>query len=555
MNTLTPSSIAVVILLCAAGIVRAETPPAKPRLAETPPMGWNSWEAFRRDFDEDVIKAEVDAMVASGLRDAGYSYFVIDGGWKPASRDAEGNLICDPKKFPHGMKAIADYVHARGLKFGLHQPAGMHDCPKLSPGSQGHEEADAAVLASWDVDFVKYDQCDYVHPPNATTGAPDFDRFVLRQDKNTVFSTEAEAVQNHLTGLARVEHRAGCSGGRVVSAIGYDKGALIIPDLTAPAAGRYSLDVYFFYPFFGWNMDQFKTVTFFVAVNDAPAPQRVEVPFNRDQRYTSGMVTVEVELKQGVNRITLDNPLSKEENVRQSYVKMANALNGTGRPIVFSISGAARPWLWAEPIAHLYRCEADIVDRWSGGTGSTITAVVDHHLHLLDYAAVEFWPDPDMLEVGRKGRVDRPERRKPAMSDAEYRAQFSLWCIMNAPLFISMDLREIEDATKKILLNRDVIAVNQDPLASPCRCVRSAGEVQIFVKPLSDGQAVAILNRGADATDVSLSAAELELAGKGGNWTGQNLWTGESVSLATTAPLTAHVESHAVAMFKVTKPK
>src|SRR6478752_3980868 len=84
--------------------------PAKPRLAPTPPMGWNSWEAFRRDFDEDLIKAEVDAMISSGLRDAGYTYFVIDGGWKPSSRDADGNLIADPKKFPHGMKTLADYV-------------------------------------------------------------------------------------------------------------------------------------------------------------------------------------------------------------------------------------------------------------------------------------------------------------------------------------------------------------------------------------------------------------------------------------------------------------
>src|SRR3954451_20532397 len=121
--------IGCLLLSLVSGFVRADEP-AKPRLAPTPPMGWNSWEAFRRDFDEDVIKAEVDAMANSGLRNAGYTYFVIDGGWKPSSRDADGNLIPDPKKFPHGMKPIADYVHAKGLKFGLHQPAGMYDCPK-----------------------------------------------------------------------------------------------------------------------------------------------------------------------------------------------------------------------------------------------------------------------------------------------------------------------------------------------------------------------------------------------------------------------------------------
>ena len=111
------------------------------------------------------------------------------------------------------MKALADYVHAKGLKFGLHQPAGIHDCPKLSPGSQNFEEQDAKVFIEWGVDFIKYDQCDYIHAKDTTPGAPDFDRFVIRQGDKTVFATEAEAVQNRLTGFARAERRDSCSGG------------------------------------------------------------------------------------------------------------------------------------------------------------------------------------------------------------------------------------------------------------------------------------------------------------------------------------------------------
>jgi hypothetical protein len=87
----------------------------KPRLAAVPPMGWNSWEAFRKELDENALKAQVDAMVGLGLRDAGYVYFVIDGGWKSTERDANGDLVADPKKFPSGMKTMADYGRRIGM--------------------------------------------------------------------------------------------------------------------------------------------------------------------------------------------------------------------------------------------------------------------------------------------------------------------------------------------------------------------------------------------------------------------------------------------------------
>lgn len=521
-----------------------EPGPLKARLAATPPMGWNSWEAFRRDFDEDVIKAEADAMVSSGLRDAGYTYFVIDGGWKPGSRGPGDRLIPDPEKFPHGMKAVADYVHSKGLKFGLHQPAGIHDCPRLSPGSQGFEEQDAAEFIKWGVDFIKYDRCDYVYGKGSTTGSPDFDRIVVRQGDKEIFSTEAEAIQNKLRGLARIEHREGCSGGRCVSAIGFDNGAIVIPDVSAPSDGTYDLDLYISYPYFG--MQRFRSVTFFVTVNDSPR-QRVTLPYNTDQRYTTGKASVKVELKKGINTITLDNPTSQEEEIRQSYLKMANALNRSGRSIMFSVCTVPRPWLWCEPIAHLYRCETDVTDKWTGGPGA-ILPILDRHVHLLDYSAVEFWPDPDMLEVGKKGRIDRPNVQMPKLTDAQYRAQFSLWSIMNAPLFISMDLRQIDDATKEILLNKDVIAIDQDPLGSPCRCIRD-GQTMVLAKPLADGSvAVVFLNRGSQATDMQIRAAEIGI--KSPDAQAKDLWTGQ-MSQIENGVVKAHVASNAVVMLRV----
>jgi len=127
-------------------------------LARTPPMGWNSWNAFRMDIDESKIKAIADAMVSSGMREAGYIYLVLDDGWMAKERDGDGNLTGDPVKFPGGMKALGDYIHGKGLKYGLYECRGYLTCQKL-PGSFGHEARDMSTFASWGVDYIKLDSC------------------------------------------------------------------------------------------------------------------------------------------------------------------------------------------------------------------------------------------------------------------------------------------------------------------------------------------------------------------------------------------------------------
>src|SRR5437588_9969947 len=124
-------------------------------LSPTPPMGWNSWNKFCSNVSEDMIKGMADAMVKSGMKDAGYQYVVIDDCWQ-VSRDKQGNIVADPQRFPSGIKALADYVHSLGLKFGIYSDAGSKTCAGR-PGGVGHAYQDALEYAGWGVDYLKYE--------------------------------------------------------------------------------------------------------------------------------------------------------------------------------------------------------------------------------------------------------------------------------------------------------------------------------------------------------------------------------------------------------------
>ena len=129
-----------------------------PDLAPTPPMGWSSWNKFGEDINENIIKKIADALVATGLRNAGYIYVNLDDCWHAPGRDADGSPMCHPEKFPSGIKALADYMHERGLKLGIYSDAGYKTCANMF-GSAGHEYQDARQYAQWGVDYLKYDWC------------------------------------------------------------------------------------------------------------------------------------------------------------------------------------------------------------------------------------------------------------------------------------------------------------------------------------------------------------------------------------------------------------
>ena len=137
--------------------LRAQTHRLDDGLARTPPMGWNTWNKFACNVSERLIRETADAIVASGMRDAGYRYVVIDDCWQ-VYRDTSGTIVADPQRFPGGMKALADYIHSKGLLFGIYTDAGTATC-QGRPGTHDHEEQDARTYAAWGVDYVKEDWC------------------------------------------------------------------------------------------------------------------------------------------------------------------------------------------------------------------------------------------------------------------------------------------------------------------------------------------------------------------------------------------------------------
>lgn len=329
-------------------------------LALTPPMGWNSWNRFACDeISEAVIRETADAMVASGMKEAGYEYIVIDDCWQ-SGRDAGGNIQADPKKFPSGIKALADYVHARGLKFGIYTCAGVKTCAER-PGSRGHEYQDARQYAAWGVDYVKVDWC------NTST-----------------------------------------------------------------------------------------------------------------------------------------------QDARTSYALFRDAIRAAGRPMVLSICewGLSQPWRWAGEVGHLWRTTGDIRNNWDlpdakeGKVwGGGVTVLLDMQAGLDGFAGPGRWNDPDMLEIGNGG-----------LTRAEERAHFSLWAMLAAPLMAGNDLRAMSDEVRAILTNREVIALDQDPLGRQGYKIVDEDWFEVFVKPLSRGDmAVCFFNRGASPLSTKIDWQALKL--------------------------------------------
>tara|TARA_R100001369_G_scaffold92100_3_gene135479 strand:- start:5815 stop:8427 length:2613 start_codon:yes stop_codon:yes gene_type:complete len=157
-------------------------------LTPTPPMGWNSWNAFEKDIDENKIKEIADIMVSSGMRDAGYKYLVLDDAWMASERNEKGQLVADSIKFPGGMKAVGDYIHSKGLKYGIYECRGDLTCQNL-PGSFEHEQTDMDSFAEWGVDYIKLDAC--FARKNGRLSTEDFDVYhkaILKTGRPMVLS-------------------------------------------------------------------------------------------------------------------------------------------------------------------------------------------------------------------------------------------------------------------------------------------------------------------------------------------------------------------------------
>ncbi|MGG4105043.1 NPCBM/NEW2 domain-containing protein [Paenibacillus lautus] len=509
------------VLVCAlwvqTGVMSILTPTAyasNDGLALTPPMGWNSWNKFGGDIDQWKIMAMADAMVENGMKDAGYQYINIDDNWMTNSRDANGNLVPDPIRFPDGIKGVADYVHSKGLKLGIYSSNGTKTCMGL-PASQGYEDKDAAKFAEWGVDYLKYDFCYNVRP---TTYAPDIDMIVISDGKNTT-TYEAESSDNTLVGSAKIS-------GSLVGYIGNNSGELIVNKINAPASGTYNVTFYYY------NGDA-SSRNLHVSVNGGTG-QQYSLPSSGGWS-TAATYPIQVTLNKGENKIRLYNPEDGSKISAQQYGVMRDALKATGRPIVFSICewGVTKPWIWGPSVGHLWRTTEDISDNWNSMTG-----ILDQNSVLAEYAGPGHWNDPDMLEVGNGG-----------MTDTEYRAHFSLWSIMAAPLIAGNDITAMSDATKEILLNKEVIAIDQDPAGIQGSKIRDDGDFEVWVKPLANGdKAVLFFNRSQAATTMTLNISDLGLK-KAPVYIVRDLW--EHSESAAASLISAAVPSHGAVMFTV----
>jgi alpha-galactosidase len=357
-------------------------------LASTPPMGWNSWNHFAGRITAADVRAMADAMVATGMRDAGYRYVNIDDTWE-GERNAAGDIQANDKF--GDMKALADYVHARGMKLGIYSSPGAKTCAGYA-GSFGHEEEDARQFAAWGVDYLKYDYC----------------------------------------------------GAR---------------------------DIY-------------------------PVTQR---------------------------------------NQEMLFRRMGAALLKAGRPVVYSLSqsGQFDIWRWGPQTgANLWRTTPDISDDWASMSQRGF-----RQLALAAWSGPGHWSDPDMLEIGNGG-----------MSVDEYRTQMSLWSMLPAPLLAGNDLRTMDAATRDILLNREVIAVDQDPAGHPARRLERQADVEVLVRDMQDGSVVVgFFNRG-EATTVHLPWSRLghrfATAAQA-----RDLW--QHVAIDTSVPFNATLPRHGASMVRV----
>ena len=244
----------------------------------------------------------------------------------------------------------------------------------------------------------------------------------------------------------------------------------------------------------------------------------------------------------GVDYLKYDWCNTTTQNAEASYRIMRAALDRTGRPIVFSLcdGGASKPWLWAgDGTGNLWRTTGDIYDQWSGTHtyANGVLTIVDLNEPLYSYAGPGHWNDPDMLEVGNGG-----------MTANEYRAHLSLWAMMAAPLMAGNDIAHMTEETRSILVNKDVLAIDQDPLGRAGHRVHREGDLEVWSRELAGGnRAVLLLNRGAAAAPIHFSFAEVGLPAAL-RLHGKELWSGRDLGPMQGGYTAAAVPSHGVVL-------
>lgn len=533
-----------------------------------PAMGWNSWNAFGSGNTEELTRAMADAMLELGLDRLGYQYLVLDDGCYRSER-VDGRLANEPVKFPHGFRALAEELHAKGLKFGMYNDIGTNLCAGARVGTCGYEAADAESYAEWQIDFLKVDNCYYLWD-NATFSDAKNAKYVyaprVKKIRLTGAGTEVElsaVLDGRLTGQGAkkqgdyVTNLGTFDGtGPEPSPVGEQSGELEF-SVHLPKAGEYQL-------FITYATGQEPGVGSWIQGATGKKEQTTVfyddvLPETEHPEQFRESAPIPVFLQAGDNVLRLMNH-RRQENTLDSYATLLEELNraAPGRDIVFSICewGKTQPQNWGYKVGDSWRILNDITFRvgsdgdpgmgaWEDSYTPSVTSQYNKAVIMDEFSGLHRgWNDPDMLMVGMNG-----------LTEVMCRTHFTMWCMMNAPLMLGLDLRRVKkgDSIFRIIANEKLIRLNQDPLGVQAKRVFCSlakehpdtsyitdnNRVDILAKPLADGGiAVSFLNiSGEKKGSYSVSAAELAHALKQKRkgqtafvceaYRVEDLWTGE----------------------------
>lgn len=484
-----------------------------------PAMGWNSWNAFGSANTQELTKQMADAMVNLELDQAGYQYLVLDDGCYRTERVGE-RLSNEEQKFPDGFRALADYIHGKGLKFGMYNDIGTNLCAGAAVGTCGYEDLDAQSYADWQIDFIKVDNCYYLWD-NATYSDAANARFVYAPNIRGIkvsgngYEQICQAQEDGVFyGQGIFIHRNGYAtnigtfdGTNIgVTPVGERSGELVFL-VSVPEDGSYDILVEY-----ATGKEEGAGEWLQLAVGEPACETRYcdkLLPATSDPEAFVWSQPVNVTLEKGKNTIRLMNH-RRQENVLHSYAVLFEELNRAkpGHDICFSICewGKTQPQNWGYKVGDSWRILNDITFQvgsnqnpgraaWESGDTASITSQYNKAVIMDEFAGLDKgWNDPDMLVIGMDGIT-------PVMC----RTHMNMWCMMNAPLMLGMDLRRLTkgDELWKIIANRAVIALDQDRLGIQAKriwCsidrehpdtsyITDNDRVDILAKPLADGAA------------------------------------------------------------------
>ena len=447
--------------------------------AQTPPMGWSSWNTFRNNIDEKLILETADALVKTGLADAGYKYVNLDDCWHSSMRDENGRLQGDLVRFSSGIDWLADKIRSKGLKIGLYSSNGDYTCEDL-PASSGNEKTDAETFARWGVEYFKYDFCHNIKIPSV---APLVEAIELKQgDRINTYSAD----KAKLEGMAKINKDKKLKTGKYLSFLGHGKGKAVFEvDCESDGDCDFTLCIK--------KSGRFEKYLV-VQVNDKF--YEMFIPYTKSWS-TAGRYQTRIQVKKGKNIVKTFNPVcTRADSSYIQYKRMGDALkNAAGdKKITYSICewGRNKPEKWAWNAGNLWRISPDIIPSWRW-----INVLYNMNIRLAEYAGPGHWNDPDMLEVGN-GKLTYEENK----------THFSLWCMMAAPLILGNDIRKLPDEkrTLDIISNKDMIAINQDNAGMQCVRYKRTFTYDFLMKKLADGSvAICIYNKRKSPKKIRIS--------------------------------------------------